>query len=432
MNPTNDPALRSWVPVAPDSPFPIQNLPYGVFGRAPRASIGVGVAIGDFVLDLSALERFKFFDRHDSRRSAPGGALFGEPSLNRFLAAGPSVWHDIRSRISKLLSADEPTLRDDSTLRELFLIKQSAVQPWLPIAIRDYTDFYSSRQHATNVGIMLRGADNALMPNWLHLPVAYHGRASSIVVSGTDIRRPCGQTKADDAPAPTFGPSRSLDFELEMGFFVGPGNTLGEPIPIANAADHIFGMVLVNDWSARDIQKWEYQPLGPFLAKNFATSISPWIVPMEALEPFRCPGPVQEPTPLPYLQSKGDWSFDIQLEVWLQGPKMDKPHRICATNFKHMYWNMAQQLAHHTVNGCNVQPGDLLASGTISGPTPDSFGSMLELAWKGTKPIAFPNGETRTFLQDGDKVTMTGWCQGPGYRIGFGEVTATVLPAELR
>jgi fumarylacetoacetase len=268
-----------------------------------------------------------------------------------------------------------------------------------------------------------------MMPNWLHLPVAYHGRASSVVVSGTAVRRPCGQTKADDAPAPTFGPSRSLDFELEMGFFVGPGNKLGEPIPIANAAEHIFGMVLVNDWSARDIQKWEYQPLGPFLAKNFATSISPWVVPLEALEQFRCPGPVQEPTPLPYLQSQGDWAFDIHLEIWLQGAKMDRPHRICATNFKHMYWNMAQQLAHHTINGCNAQPGDLLASGTISGPTPESFGSLLELAWKGTKPIPFPNGETRTFLQDGDRVTMTAWCQGPGYRVGFGEVTGTILPA---
>jgi fumarylacetoacetase len=430
MNPTNDPALRSWVPVPPDSPFPIQNLPYGVISF-DHHRWDVGVAIGDMVLNVTKLADRGILQTAEHNTEFWQDIFGIEPiKLDRFLSEGPAVWRDARMMISRLLRADEPTLRDDPSLRSDVLIPRAAVQMVTPVTIGDYTDFYSSRHHATNVGIMLRGADNALMPNWLHLPVAYHGRASSVIVSGTDIRRPCGQTKSDDAPAPAFGPSRSLDFELEMGFFVGPGNKLGEPIPIANAVDHIFGMVLVNDWSARDIQKWEYQPLGPFLAKNFATSISPWIVPLEALEPFRCPGPVQDPTPLPYLQSKGDWNFDIQLEVWLQGTKMEKPHRICATNFKHMYWNIAQQLAHHTVNGCNVQPGDLMASGTISGPTPDSFGSLLELAWKGTKPIPFPNGETRTFLQDGDKVTMTAWCQGPGYRIGFGEVTGTVLPAQ--
>jgi fumarylacetoacetase len=276
---------------------------------------------------------------------------------------------------------------------------------------------------------MLRGPDKALMPNWLHLPVAYHGRASSVVVSGTDLRRPHGQTKADDADAPTFGPSRNVDFELEMGFFIGSGNALGEPIPIAQAEEHIFGLVLVNDWSARDIQKWEYVPLGPFLAKNFGTSISPWVVPLEALEPFRVNGPAQEPTPLPYLQAAGPRAFDIHLEVTLQTAKMDRPQRICASNFKRLYWNMAQQLAHHTVNGCNVRPGDLLASGTISGPTPDSYGSLLELAWKGTKPLTLPNGDARSFLCDGDQVTMSGWCEGIGYLIGFGEVTGRILPA---
>jgi fumarylacetoacetase len=275
---------------------------------------------------------------------------------------------------------------------------------------------------------MLRGPDQALMPNWLHLPVAYHGRSSSIVVSGTDLHRPLGQTKADDAEAPTFGPSRNVDFELEMGFFIGPGNALGRPIPKDRAQEHIFGMVLVNDWSARDIQKWEYVPLGPFLAKNFGTSISPWVVPLEALEPFRTAGPEQNPRPLPYLQFVGDWSFDIQLEVTLQGTRMDRPQRICASNFKHLYWNIYQQLAHHTSNGCNLRTGDLLASGTISGPTPDSYGSLLELSWKWTKPLSFPNGETRTFLQDGDRVTMTGWCQANGYRVGFGEVTGRILP----
>jgi fumarylacetoacetase len=308
-------------------------------------------------------------------------------------------------------------------------LQQSDVKMLLPVRIPNYTDFYSSREHATNVGIMMRGKDNALMPNWLHLPVAYHGRASSIVVSGTDVRRPCGQMKADDADAPTFGPSRSLDFELELGLLIGQGNELGQPISTAKAAEHVFGMVLVNDWSARDIQKWEYQPLGPFLAKNFATSISPWVVTLDALEPFRIAGPKQDPEPLPYLRCTGDWAYDIHLEITLQSAKMAEPVRISATNSKHLYWNLCQQIAHHTSGGCNLQTGDLLASGTISGPTPDSLGSMLELAWKGTRPIALPGGETRSFLQDGDRVTMTGWCQGDGYRIGFGEVTGRVLPA---
>jgi fumarylacetoacetase len=419
MNPTTDPALRSWVAVPADSHFPIQNLPYGVFRRSAGSPPAIGVAIGKQVLDLTLLEQ----------RGLLESRCFATSTLNRFLAAGPAVWSETRARISRLLQTHEPTLRDDDGLRQQALVPQSEVQMLLPVEIGDYTDFYSSRQHATNVGIMLRGPDNALMPNWLHLPVAYHGRASSVVVSGTDVRRPCGQTKADDAPAPMFGPSRSLDFELEMGFFTGPGNRLGESIPIASAPQHIFGMVLVNDWSARDLQKWEYQPLGPFLAKNFTTSISPWIVPLEALEPFRCPGPVQEPAPLPYLRSPGDWGLDIQLEVWLQSAKMDQPQRLCLSNAKHLYWNICQQLAHHAVNGCNLRPGDLLASGTISGPTPDSFGSLLELAWKGTKPIALSSGETRVFLQDGDRLTMTGWCQGQGYRVGFGEVAGTVLPA---
>jgi fumarylacetoacetase len=276
---------------------------------------------------------------------------------------------------------------------------------------------------------MLRGPENALTPNWLYLPVAYHGRASSIVVSGTDIHRPCGQSKTANATAPTFGPSRSLDFELEMGFFIGPGNPLGQPIPIEAAADHIFGMVLVNDWSARDIQAWEYVPLGPFLAKNFATSISPWIVPLEALEPFRTPGPVQEPPPFPYLQTTGSRSYDIHLEVWLQSTQMDKACCISRSNSRYLYWNMAQQLAHHTINGCNLRLGDLLASGTISGPTADSYGSLLELAWRGTRPITLPGGESRSFLQDGDRLTLTGWCQGDDYRVGFGEVTGRILPA---
>lgn len=430
MNPTNDPALRSWVPVSPESHFPIQNLPYGVFRPLAEEATHIGVAIGNHILDLTVLEEQGFFDDVPFfvRRRRYVFALAPD-SLNFLLIQPPTVWHEVRVIISSLLRHDNPTLRDNAALCERVLIPQAQVEMRLPVQIGNYTDFYSSRYHATNVGVMLRGPANALQENWLHLPVAYHGRASSVVVSGTDVHRPNGQTKAEGAPAPTFGPSRNVDFELEMGFFVGPGNELGQPLPIADAPKHIFGMVLVNDWSARDIQKWEYVPLGPFLAKSFATSISPWVVPLEALEPFRCPGPTQEPEPLPYLRSSGDWAFDIQLEVLLQGDKMDRSHRISASNFKHLYWNIGQQLAHHASNGCNLRPGDLLASGTVSGPTPDSLGCLLELTWKGTKPLTFPDGEKRTFLQDGDRVTMTGWCQGDGYRVGFGEVTGRVLPA---
>jgi len=417
----NHPSLRSFIDVPPDSPFPIQNLPWGRFYRGYPEKPHIGFAIGDHVFDLT---------------EAALAELLGWPriaielaDLEFLMILGRDRARDLRQRASKLLRHDNPQLRDDHAMRSRVLVRQTDVRMLRPCIIPNYTDFYSSREHATNVGIMLRGPDNALMPNWLHLPVAYHGRASSVVVSGTDIVRPLGQTKADDAAAPTFGPSRSLDFELELGMLIGQGNDLDTPISTADAPNHVFGMVLVNDWSARDIQKWEYQPLGPFLAKNFATSISSWVVTLDALEPFRVAGPKQDPAPLPYLQTQGNWAYDIHLEVWLQTAKMSEPQRISATNAKHLYWNLCQQIAHHTINGCNLQTGDLLASGTISGPTPDSFGSMLELAWKGTRPIQLANGETRTFLQDGDRVTMTGWCQGDGYRIGFGEVTGRVLPA---
>jgi fumarylacetoacetase len=429
MDSTTDPAMRSWVEVPPDSHFPIQNLPFGMYrppADSPATGAAVlGVAIGEHILNLRVLAERGLFDE----LGQPVAAALSSSTLDDFLAMGRTSWTGTRQIISRLLRADVPTIRDDAQLRSKAMVHQREAVMQLPASIPNYTDFYSSREHATNVGTMLRGPANALQPNWLHLPVAYHGRASSIVVSGTDLHRPCGQTKADDAPAPTFGPSRNLDFELEMGFFVGPGNELGKPIPIAEARAHIFGMVLVNDWSARDIQKWEYVPLGPFLAKNFGTSISPWVVTLDALEPFRSAGPVQDPAPLPYLQTTGQEAYDIQLEVYLQTAKMDKPHRISASNAKHLYWNICQQLAHHTVNGCNMQPGDLVASGTISGPIADSCGSMLELAWKGTRPIPLPSGETRVFLQDGDRVTMTGWCQGPGYRVGFGDVTGQILPA---
>lgn len=422
MDNTTDPGLRSFVPALPDSHFPIQNLPYGVFRHGTE--MHVGVAISDRVLDLTVLEAA-------GRLVVPGarGRVFDQGKLNPFLTLGRSAWTTVRGMVIRLLQAMRPNLQDEPALLADALLAQSDVVMQLPAEIGDYTDFYSSREHATNVGSMFRDPAKALLPNWLHLPVAYHGRASSVVVSGTDLRRPCGQTCSTETGPPTFGPSRAVDFELEMGTLIGPGNVLGQPIPIDAAPEHLFGMVLVNDWSARDIQRWEYVPLGPFLAKNFGTSISPWVVPFEALEPFRVAGPAQDPAPLPYLRSTGDRAYDIHLEVKLQGERMEQPQRICISNFRYLYWNICQQLAHHTVNGCNLRPGDLLASGTISGPTPDSYGSLLELSWKGTKPLQFPNGEPRTFLQDGDRVTMTAWCQGNGYRIGFGEVTGRILPA---
>jgi fumarylacetoacetase len=416
--------MKSFVDLPAGSPFPPENLPYGVFSPAAGGPPRVGVAIGDHVLDLAALEEFGLFDGPE----LGGRRLFSRPSLNAFMACGRPAWREARATIQSLLH-EGSDLHQTAALRERALLPAAAATMRLPAEIGDYTDFYSSRQHAANVGIMFRGRENALMPNWLHLPVAYHGRASSVVVGGTDVRRPLGQTMPEGAERPAFGPSRALDFELEMGFLVGPGNRLGEPVPIETASEHIFGLVLVNDWSARDIQRWEYQPLGPFLAKNFATSISPWVVTLEALEPFRRPGPPQEPPPLPYLRSPGDWAYDIELEVRLQSAAMAEPLVIARSNFRHLYWNICQQLAHHTITGCNLRPGDLLASGTISGPTPDSYGSLLELAWRGERPLPLPGGESRTFLQDGDRLTLTAWCQGDGYRIGFGEVAGTILPA---
>lgn len=421
MNPTNDPGLRSWVPVPTDSHFPIQNLPYGCFRRSD-GSQGIGVAIGEQVLDLGHLESLDLIPRLGEERIFSGG------QLNPFLALGPAVWSQVRALISRLLQSNEPKLRDNPVLQARVLHPQNDLTMLLPAEIGDYTDFYSSREHATNVGTMLRGAENALQPNWLHLPVGYHGRSSSLVVSGTPVRRPRGQMKPEMSPVPLFGPTRCLDFELEVAAMVGPGNDLGCPIPAQQAHQHLFGLLLLNDWSARDIQGWEYVPLGPFLAKNFCTTISPWVVTLEALEPWRTTGPVQDPNPLPYLQTQGPQTFDIHLEALLQLPGMANPERICQTNFRYLYWNLAQQIAHHTINGCNLRPGDLLASGTISGPTPDSLGSMIELAWRGSRPLRFACGEKRSFLQDGDRLTLTGWCQGNGYRVGFGEATGIILP----
>ena len=415
-----DPKLQSFIDVPTGSDFPIHNLPYGIFRPSAGARPRIGVAIGNKVLDLSVL----------ADRGLLAGTAFREPTLNALMALGSPAWREARQTLTQLLRHDEPTLRDDSGLRDAAFHPMASVEMLLPAAIGDYTDFYSSREHATNVGTMFRGPDNALQENWLHLPVGYHGRSSSVVVSGTDLRRPSGQTKADDAEGPIYGPSRLMDFELEMGFFVGPGNPLGEPISIGEAPEHIFGMVLVNDWSARDIQKWEYVPLGPFLGKNFGTSISPWVVTMAALEPFRCAGPAQDdPVPLDYLKDPGNCAYDIPLEVLLQTEQMDAPETIATSNFKYMYWSICQQLAHHTVNGCNAQPGDLLGSGTISGPDKHERGSMLELSWRGAETVELANGETRKFLADGDTVIMRGHCEADEIRIGFGEVSGKLLPA---
>lgn len=417
--------LRSFIEVSPESHFPIHNLPYGVFRTRAGGTARVGVAIGDYVLDLSVLDRAGHF----RNTAVCGKEVFSRDSLDAFMAAGPAAWHEVRQIVQRLLRADEPLLRDNASLRSAALVRQNDVELLLPVRIGDYTDFYASKEHATNVGVMFRGKEQALMPNWTHLPVGYHGRASSVVVSGTDIRRPRGQIKPADSSDPLFAASSQLDFELEMGLFIGPGNPLGTPISIADAESHIFGLVLVNDWSARDIQAWEYQPLGPFLGKNFTTSISPWVVPLAALEPFRIEGPPQEPEPLAYLRTTGKTSFDIQLEAYVQGDGMERPERICASNFRYLYWSMAQQIAHHTVGGCNLRPGDLLASGTISGPHRQARGCLLELTWRGTEPLVLKNGELRRWLEDGDRVTITGWCQGDGYRVGFGEVTGRILPA---
>ncbi|MFL6519572.1 MAG: fumarylacetoacetase [Chthoniobacterales bacterium] len=416
--------LKSFIEVAPDSHFPIQNLPFGIF-RSGHGAARVGVAIGDFVLDLSVLEERGHFRFPEFGQAA----VFNDGALNSFLSLGRPAWTKVREIIQHLLSSDTATLRDDAELRGHAFHAQKEVTMQLPARIGDYTDFYSSFHHAHNVGTMLRGPENALMPNWKWLPVAYHGRASSIVISGTDVRRPHGQIKPPDAAAPLFGPSRSFDYELETAFLIGPANPLGTPIPADRATDHIFGLVLMNDWSARDIQAWEYQPLGPFLAKNFCTSISPWVITLDALDPFQRALPAQDPEPLAYLRRPNDFSFDIQLEARLQTDKLSQPHVITRTNFQNLYWSISQQLAHHTVNGCNLQPGDLLASGTISGPTEESRGCMLELTWRGANPLALPNGETRKWLEDGDRLTITGWAQGEGYRVGFGEVTGRIIPA---
>eukprot|EP00927_Polykrikos_kofoidii_P033811 TRINITY_DN2865_c0_g1_i1.p1 TRINITY_DN2865_c0_g1~~TRINITY_DN2865_c0_g1_i1.p1 ORF type:complete len:447 (+),score=73.37 TRINITY_DN2865_c0_g1_i1:29-1369(+) len=413
--------------------FGVNNLPYGVFrpaeAVAATARPRVGVALGDRIIDLKALAEFGLL---------PQTCGLSSSTLNAFMGAGPEAWKEVRHELQNVLLSDENPKNLSSHgagVLEQAVHAQTDVEMLLPASIGDYTDCYASREHATNVGAMFRDKNNALLPNWLHIPVAYHGRASSVVVSGTDIRRPRGQTvaKGQDAGPPIFGPSKLLDFELEVGCFVGPGNNLGDSISLDKAEDHMFGLVLLNDWSARDIQKWEYVPLGPFLGKNFGTTISPWVVPMAALEPFRVPTPVQDPEPLPYLQQAPGscLGVDVRLEVALQTSEMDGPETIVRSNLKYMYWAMAQQLTHHSVNGCNLNPGDLIGTGTISGPTEESFGSLLELCWAGSKEVKLKGGAVvRKFLQDGDKVIMRGACEAPdGSRVGFGECSGVIVPA---
>jgi fumarylacetoacetase len=418
----NDPSLRSFVDVAPRSDFPIQNLPYGVFSTAAEPSPRIGVAIGEYVLDLALLQNEGLFD-------LPAG-VFAQASINAFMALGPAVWSRTRARISELLRHDHAELRDNAALRARALVPRDHVTLHLPLEVKGFTDFYSSKEHASNVGTMFRDKSNPLLPNWLHIPIGYNGRASTVVVSGTKIRRPRGQLKPPSAELPSFGPCKRLDFELEMGVVIGQSSPMGEMLTEAQAEAMIFGFTLLNDWSARDIQQWEYVPLGPFQAKAFATSISPWIVTREALAPFRVQGPAQDPAPLPYLQQQGANNYDLALEVGLRTAAMNADARICATNFKYMYWSSVQQLVHHASSGCAMSVGDLLGSGTISGPDKDSRGSLLEISWNGAEPFDLPGGETRSFLEDGDSLTMRGWCEGDGYRVGFGEVEGTIVAAD--
>ncbi|HDR9169891.1 TPA: fumarylacetoacetase [Burkholderia vietnamiensis] len=411
---TLDPARKSWVDTAndPACDFPIQNLPFGIFSDAAQPARRAGVALGDRIVDLAALARAGLV-------TVPAGAdVFAEPTLNAFIALGRDAWRSVRVQLSELFARDAARLRDDAALRSRVLVAQCDATLHLPVDVPGYTDFYSSKEHATNVGSMFRDPKNALLPNWSEMPIGYNGRASSVVVSGTPVRRPNGQLKLPEQERPVFGACRKLDIELETGFIVGE-----------DAEAHIFGMVLLNDWSARDIQQWEYVPLGPFNAKTFATTISPWIVTLDALEPFRVAQPEQAPQPLPYLRHAGKHAFDIALEVTLRADGAAEPTSICRTNFRHMYWTMAQQLAHHTVAGCNTRVGDLMGSGTISGPTRDSFGSLLELTWNGKEPLVLKGGGSRTFIEDGDELTLAGWCEGDGYRIGFGTCTGKILPA---
>ena len=417
----NNPDRISWLHVDKNSDFPIQNIPFGVFLTGDDI-ITIGTRIGDTAIDLGALHQLGYFDNIPLTED-----IFLQDTLNDFIADGRQTWRAVRNRIADIFDANNDSLRSKAAHKEVVLFRLDEIEMQLPVHIGDYTDFYASKEHATNVGTMFRGAENALMPNWLHLPVGYHGRSSTIIPSGIPVHRPQGQTLPNGSENPVFGPSKLVDFELEMAFITTNANDIGEPIPIEDAESYIFGLVLFNDWSARDIQKWEYVPLGPFLSKNFASSISPWIVTLDALEPFRTSGPDQSPEPLPYLQFSGNRSFDIKLEAAIQ-PKDAQETVVTRSNFKYLYWNMAQQLAHHSVNGCRINAGDMMGSGTISGPDPSSCGSMLELSWRGEKPVVLTNDQSRKFIEDYDTVIMRGYCENKGTRIGFGEVRSQLLP----
>ncbi|RPD97999.1 fumarylacetoacetase [Aureibaculum marinum] len=416
----NDPNRKTWLKVDKNSDFPIQNIPFGVFLTRDDI-ITIGTRIGDYAIDLGALHQLGYF------KDIPlTDDMFLQDTLNDFIADGRITWRLVRNRIAEIFDENNTVLKDNIEHRNRIIFTMDEVEMQLPITIGDYTDFYSSKEHATNVGSIFRGSENALMPNWLHIPIGYHGRSSSIITSGTPIRRPKGQMKPKGSVEPIFGPSKLVDFELEMAFITTDVNKLGETIKLEEAEDYIFGMVLLNDWSARDIQGWEYAPLGPFLGKSFASTISPWIVTMDALEPFRTKSPIQEPTPLPYLKQVGDRSFDINLQVIVQ-PENGEENIVAKSNFKYMYWTMAQQLTHHTSNGCNVRAGDMMGSGTLSGPTKESYGSMLELTWGGKNPIKLKDGSERKFINDNDTVTLRGYCENENVRIGFGDCSGRLI-----
>lgn len=417
----NNPKRKSWLKTAKDTDFPIQNIPFGVFLTAGDV-VTVGTRIGDFAIDLAALHQLGYLEG-----ILLPDDIFLQDSLNDFIALGRKRWRQVRDRIAEIFDAENPKLRDHEEHKQHVLFTLDEIEMQMPVIVGDYTDFYSSREHAENVGKMFRGEKNALMPNWLHMPVAYHGRSSSIVPSDIAVRRPQGQKLPNGANEPIFGPSRKVDFELEMAFITTNGNIMGDSIPAEEAEEYIFGMVLFNDWSARDLQRWEYVPLGPFLAKNFASSISPWVVTLDALEPFRTHGPKPVKPQLPYLQTTGKKTFDIELEVFIQ-PENEEETRLAKTNFKYLYWNMSQQLAHHTITGCPINSGDLLSSGTISGKSEDSFGSLLELSWNGTRPVKLNNGEERRFVEDNDTIIMRASAKNHEVKIGFGELRNKLLP----
>ena len=421
----NNPSLQSWLKVPRNSDFPIQNIPFGIFKPKNRTTPRVGTRIGNHVIDLAVIADKGYFK--DAGISS--NEVFHQPVLNDFISLGKLVWQPVRDQISAMFDKQNEEIWNTEDFKEDVLYDVKEVEMLLPVRITDYTDFYSSIEHATNVGTMFRDPDNALLPNWRHLPVGYHGRASSIVASGANIHRPVGQTKGNDDSSPVLEATRQLDFELEMAFVVGKSTELGDRVPLSRAEEHIFGLVLFNDLSARDIQKWEYVPLGPFLAKNFGSVVSPWIVTLDALEPFRVDGPQQEPKVLPYLQFSGTMNFDVNLEVLIE--TNDFPaHTVCLSNFKYMYWNLFQQLAHHTINGCNINVGDMYASGTLSGPEPEQYGSMLELSWRGTRPLTMPDGTQRKFINDNDTIILRAHAEKDGVRIGFGESRTTILPAK--